>query len=926
MQNQVFFRFKPNSLNIRTKKFVLISLFLTILYLPFSAQSPKELFKLSREAQNNGYFIKSEKYLLSILKQKENIEQENLVAVYNQLGIINKSLGRYDKAVNYYLLGENISINNIETLRYKLPSIYNNLGNIYKYKGDYEKALVYFQESISNLNLQTLKKEEKEIFLKSVFNNIGIVYSLNKDYYSALIYFKKSIDIINKNKFDNPDEVFNNYANCMRETNNNEQAEIYYQKCINQYVNKYSNNYYKLAYVYKSYGKFKIKTSELNIGLELYNKALKIYLSNFGEKHPYTADMYEIFGDYYFKQNKLEDALLYYQKSLIANSPNFQNTDVNKNPDIKTVFSELQLLRSLKKKSETLLSMSQNINNKIDKVKKLNLSLEILEQAINLIQIVRQGYISLESKLYITGNEKELYITAIENAIQLYEQTDDNQYIEKAYLFSGKSKAIVLLNEIKQNETLMHILPDSLKENKTELLQNIASFKKLIFDENEKIHADKSKISLWQLELFNLNKKYETILNQISKNYPPYSNLMAKTKIIQLSEIQNSLSENETLIEYNYLKNKKKGQLYTFVVNNKELKYFRISIDSTFEQNLDFYKEKMKKPNARALNVLEYNELNTRLYSLYRILIEPLKLDVGKKIIIIPDEKIANLSFDALISKYKNEQFINYTGIAYLLYDFQFSYLYSSSLIYNKNNHRSKKNYVYAFAPNYQETDKYSNLENTKKEIKSILNYFKGEVYIGESATKTKFKSISGKNGIFHLALHANLEKVNSDYSYLAFSQTNIEKDKNLMYSYEISSYQINASMVVLSACSTGDGKIFSGEGVMSLSRGFILAGASSVIHTLWEINDETSAVIIDCFYKFLSEGKSKSEALQLAKIKYIENSSPEMSNPVYWSGIVLLGNQNPLVNNNNKLIISVSILLLLLISALLFYRRHKKD
>ncbi len=75
--------------------------------------------------------------------------------------------------------------------------------------------------------------------------------------------------------------------------------------------------------------------------------------------------------------------------------------------------------------------------------------------------------------------------------------------------------------------------------------------------------------------------------------------------------------------------------------------------------------------------------------------------------------------------------------------------------------------------------------------------------------------------------------------------------DDGKLYNYEISLSRLRSPMVVLSACNSGTGTLYHGEGLMSLARGFILAGASSVIRTAWEVNDEVSADIISRFYQF---------------------------------------------------------------------------
>ncbi len=931
MQNPFFFIFFIKSLNISKKNFILFFCFTTILYTPIASQSPKELFQLSRISQNKGDFVNSEKYLISILKQKENIKDENIVAVNIQLGIINKSLGRYSKAVAYYLNGESLVLNNLETLRYRLPSIYNNLANIFKYKGDYNKALAYFKESIRNLNVSELNTAEKNGSLAYAYNNMGLVYMIQKKYDKAIQYFQKSIQIKKQNKLKGLSSSYTNYANCLREINNFLEAEQYYQKCINLRIKKQGSNYYKLAYVYKEYGKLKIKTEDFNTGIALYNSALKIYLANFGKKHPYTAEMYEIFGDYYLQQKDYKTALNYYQKSLIANSNTFSSSDIFKNPNTKDIFSEIQLLRSLKKKSIVL----NNTFKKSSKKNKalLKLSLGSVELALNVIKNMRYSYTSAKSKLYITENEKEFYILAIENALTLYELSQQRTYLEKAYQFSQQSKAVVLLNEINQNEAFLKILPPALKEKKKELQQNIRSYKKLIFDENKKREVNESKISLWQSNLFKANKEYENLMNQVKKDYPDYLKLVSRTDIFDLEKLQKRLNSEEILVEYSYCSKKDFNWLYTFVISHTGIKYYRTKIDKRFEQNLYYIKKVMSNTQQKSIMLEEYNKLNSTSFTLYNTLLKPVIDDFSaKKIIIIPDEQIGYLSFDALISDYQTESTINFAGINYLVYNYQFSYAYSSNLLFNKQEENVQSNFIYAFAPSYKKLSSskshysFGELKSSKKEISSILNSFKGKAYIGDSAIKDNFKLLIHEHGIFHFALHAKSEQNDSEYSFLAFTSTDSISSNNFLYNYEISATAMNASMVVLSACNTGDGKVYSGEGIMSLSRGFILAGVSSVVHTLWEVRDETSAQIMAYFYEYLAKGKSKREALQLAKIKYIKSVNPQMVNPSYWSAYVLSGNYAPIVKNNWQIYTLLSILFIgVLISLVIFKRKKKK-
>jgi CHAT domain-containing protein len=135
----------------------------------------------------------------------------------------------------------------------------------------------------------------------------------------------------------------------------------------------------------------------------------------------------------------------------------------------------------------------------------------------------------------------------------------------------------------------------------------------------------------------------------------------------------------------------------------------------------------------------------------------------------------------------------------------------------------------------------------------------------------------------------------------------------------------MKAGMVVLSGCNTGDGIISSGEGILSLSRNFTLAGAGSIVHSLWEIQDETGVIIMDKFYENLSKGMQKNLALHKAKLHYIKNASPTMVNPYYWAGYIQSGDPAPVKSDNTWIYIAFS-LIIALTGGLYIYLRKKKS
>lgn len=316
---------------------------------------------------------------------------------------------------------------------------------------------------------------------------------------------------------------------------------------------------------------------------------------------------------------------------------------------------------------------------------------------------------------------------------------------------------------------------------------------------------------------------------------------------------------------------------------------------------------------------------------MYMQLINPIESDLaGNKLIIIPDEEIAYLPFDAFIKNQAAADQYGFEGLDFLIRTYSISYGYSSSLVFLKRDNEGS-NEVYSFSPDYDNTapdsdQKYIYLKGTREEIKSIYRYFKGMEFMGRQATESNFREALRHPAIFHLAMHSITDTLNSKYSFLAFDAQNDSLEDGKLYDYEISQSRIKSPMLVLSACNTGIGKLYQGEGVMSITRAFLLAGASSVVKTLWDVNDDAGAKIIAGFYKNLHAGQEKDEALRQAKLEFLKNSPPTYANPYYWAAYQVMGDKSPVKSGSIYYwIIGMVVILAAAAPGVLFYFRRRR-
>jgi CHAT domain-containing protein len=184
-------------------------------------------------------------------------------------------------------------------------------------------------------------------------------------------------------------------------------------------------------------------------------------------------------------------------------------------------------------------------------------------------------------------------------------------------------------------------------------------------------------------------------------------------------------------------------------------------------------------------------------------------------------------------------------------------------------------------------------LVGSAKEVRAIIKIVGGDFRIGNEASEFSFKELSSNYRILHLAAHAFIDEDDPLNSTLVFSPNNEGDEDGFLNVFEIYNLDLNASMVVLSACNTGYGKLKRGEGIMSLARAFFYAGVPDVVMTLWTVGDESGGKLMTHFYQNLAKGASKDVALRNAKLSFLEEADPIIQHPFYWSGYIVVGDNS---------------------------------
>jgi len=186
-------------------------------------------------------------------------------------------------------------------------------------------------------------------------------------------------------------------------------------------------------------------------------------------------------------------------------------------------------------------------------------------------------------------------------------------------------------------------------------------------------------------------------------------------------------------------------------------------------------------------------------------------------------------------------------------------------------------------------TTEHGSLPGAEQEAGAVGEIFaRSTVLTRDEATETALRVQGAQRHVLHLACHGILNSETPQLSHLALAGD--QRNDGRLEVHEIVAADLSSvALVTLSACSTAEGKLGGGSEVLSLARAFMFAGAPAVISTLWEVDDRATREFMVLFYKELTSGSGKADAMRAAQRAL--RSNPQYAHPYYWAPFVLWGN-----------------------------------
>ncbi|PLW97742.1 MAG: hypothetical protein C0591_05910 [Marinilabiliales bacterium] len=893
---------------------------------------------------------------------KNGLWGPHLFDSYLNIGIVEAVQGKYDLAFNYFDTTRMV----LDSIGLKVDSLliarfYLNYGALATLNGKFEEGNSYLNKG----EIIFQKKYGSDYLRISDINlNKGLNAYFNYDFKKAELYYKKALEIYSQNnnaedrisravgnlaavnlkidqydqaiqychiglEYEPPDELkwllYSNLTQAYIAKNDEENALINFNRAIDlEEEGKVSS--IKKINLYIEFANFLLKKDQFAESKKYYLQAAEFITNSFGQNAAAYARILSRLGYYYLATNSIDSSLRYFNDaiSIWNDASDSSGSNIETYNEVRFAESYIGRARAYYKKytetnnPEFLEAGSRDIK----------MILERMEQVISKLD--------KESKLLLFEQLKPSYNLAIEISYEQNRLSEKNDYLQEVFNYMERSKSAVLLASVRNLNALKSSdVPANIMQLEKQLNEEINGLRQLLADEKQKQYPAIDKISFFETKLLSLLLEHDSLVDNLEENYPKYYALKYDRSTIQLPLLIEKIGDDEAIIEYEIAD----SAIYIYAITKNGITIRDTRIDTTFWNSLNYLL------TVKDVDISEFRKSEIRQFYeysniLWKQLIEPVCHFVKeKKLIIIPDGVLGYLPFEILARTTEHPEELTFKSMPYLLNEFPVSYSYSSTLKYNPyfvkkeavNNHE-----LIAFAPDYGQDNEnpsqtrnliFENLPNSKHEVISIEEMWGGKLFLGNDATKSNFIKKAGNYNVIHLAMHAMINDSVPMFSKLVFSETKKDTSTSFLSTYEIYDLVLNASMVTLSACNTGTGILRSGEGIMSLARGFIYAGVPSIVMTLWEVQDKSGSDIMTRYYRNLTRGDAKDVALQKAKLEFLKDSPDYSTHPFYWSAYIVTGDTQPIKNSKLPFIYSFGALGILILTTLILWLiiRHKK-
>ena len=854
-----------------------------------------------------GYFLRALDILIPILGEKH----ASIGTIYNNLGTVYKDIGDIEKAIEYCSTSIEIAKSSGQIVSEMQASF--NLGSYYIILSQYDKGLPLLLRA---KDLCVKHVGEDHFFMTYPLDMLSEIHSQKQDFAKALDAARQSMDIkLNYYDDKHPDVVHSYFvmANALQKAGELDSALLYSFQCIAARKELFGPDDLRVAHAYHQVADIYQFRNELNEAEGHYQEALSIYRQN-EHNNAWTMDTYTRLGDLSRRKGNYRNALSMYNRGLGALSNDFDITNDDHEVNLQRINNAPNLILCIQGLLQTHFLIFEQDRKK--NIYHLDSALLYVDFGLEYLSFETSRALGEETALIWANYSTSFYGFAIQTAYTAYEVTHDMSYLDLAWKVINRTKYQALRWALWHEKAKRFAnLPDSILAKEQSLKREI----------NQLRSASYRVDSTRRFELANKQVAYQNFLQQLETDYPRYHELRYQEHAPSRSEIQAALSDSTQLLQYII------GYDFFYVIGIQQDSIFfsKQDIDTTqaYTEWIDSLGIAMRMQDCRA-----FATYSNKIADLFFI---PFVSPEMKEIIIIPDDVLYHLNFEYLILQPSSS--CRFDDLDYVIRQHRIRYLYLTEEL-TPGAVEKHQDRLLAVAPSYASVQagmrsvSGDSLTSEKAPIltrlpwagetaKQLGKKFRGHVLTGVEATEQNVKARMADCSILHFGTHAEVNDEEPMLSRLFLApQNDQDLEDGYLYTHEVYTLPLQASMVSLTACETGLGKIRTGDGMLSLARAFRYAGCPSVAMSLWKIDDQSSAKIMQKFYQFLKQRDPKDVALRRAKLNFLDESTPELANPLYWAGMVIVGDASPIYLSNNVsywiylLVLSVILFILYLV------------
>lgn len=838
--------------------------------------------------------------------------KENLGQAYDKMGNHLKALQLYQQALQLYktlgdLDGEAEAVNWI--------------GKVYTRLGDYQKALEHCQRGLATSQTSGHRKQQAE-----ALKGIALVYYCLGRYQLAIEQDQLALALYQA-LGDRQGEatMLGNMAIAYADLGDYPRALDYTQRAATIYeqINDRANQLIAIG----NMGTIYEDVGDYQNALRCYKESLAIARA-VGDRSGQGV-LFRLLGSIYSKLADHQKALQHYKNGLVilqeVGAHDQQAITLNKLGLLYTQMREYAkaidcLDTALKLAKSTGLSVAiwqghAGLGEAFEKQGQFDRALEHYQSAIEVIEDVRNRLSLAEQKSGFLENKIEVYEKLCQLLIHRQKRSPEKDYPRLAFYYAEKSKAQVLLDLLPQSQliTKLKMVSEQFRQNlarierdlddkRRKLIQKQAELNGKTIKSKQLIALTKEHTEDLQTDIDKLEAEKIKLFNQTKEKFPGYGKLY-DPEVLPVEAIQREiLQSGEVLVEYMVGEN----ETLAFIISRNGFAYEQIPLGrKALRQTLKSLGGVFSRieDSPRRIEAGESGASGTRdpadiqldkANELYRLIFTPVEkyLTAGNRLIIVPDDVLGFVPFEMLVMAVGGPQ--SHYRSTYLIERYPISYVYSASLLRAKGPKPPKPEIDFLAFANSEPSPQSGlrQLPYSEREVRQLARIFRcSKTFSKSDSTKERFKELAARARIIHLAAHQVVEKANPLHSRIVFAAGPRGED-GLLYTYEVLDLNLNADLVVLSACDTAYGKLRRGEGLESISRAFLRAGAPALVATLWMVTDSESTVrLMTKFHRKLAEGIDKREALRQAKLELIRQGE---ENPFYWAPFILIGDSSP--------------------------------